>query len=388
MSPSSRLERQQAMAEMLAAFEDAAALIDSDGSVIAHNRAWRAHRFSEAVFSDGDPIPVARVLAGEVDHVAGAGRRVSRDGWRWYRSRVRRVGSVDGAAAVLTHRDITDERRLQSRMATSPVAHLELDRDGTLLSVNEAWEQIRGRPVGAELGMRWIRDTREPNRSDLLELLQTPQSFQFDLTTIGGDDRSRVVALAFQPAFDGDEWFGWHAVATDQTDRRELESAAAHAFADSLTGCPNRWLFEATTARALDRRAERPQAVLFIDLDRFKPVNDAFGHGFGDVVLRMAAARISGVFRPADLVARHGGDEFVVLLEDVDAEAVKFVGERLVDAFAAPFRHEDREIDLGVSVGIAFRRPGDNVESIVRRADRAMYEAKSTGGRRSMIADG
>ena len=96
MSSSRPMARQRpiSVAEILDAFEDPAALIGAGGEILDHNQAWQVHRFSDPAFSDGDPIPVARVLAGEIDHFAAVGRRVSRDGWRWYRSRVRAIAGT------------------------------------------------------------------------------------------------------------------------------------------------------------------------------------------------------------------------------------------------------------------------------------------------------
>lgn len=374
-------------AEVLDAFEDPAALLDRTGTIVAANRAWRVHGFDDAAFVDGDTGPVHEVLAGERAHRAAVGRRARRDGWQWYRSRVRRVMSIPGVAAVLTHRDVTDERRLQLRMAQSPVAHLELGVDGALLSVNERWEELRGRPVGAELGMRWLRDSPPDERQDLLRRLERPEPFACTLTTSGADDRTCCVELELEPVFDGQEWIGWHASATDVTEVRELEALADGALTDDLTGVANRALFERTVERALSRRAdEHPSAVLFVDLDKFKPVNDVHGHAAGDDALQQIARRITAALRPADLVARYGGDEFAVLLEHADRDFARQVGERLVEVTCEPLELAGTSIEVGASVGIALTRPGDDVESVVARADRAMYAAKRGGGCRVEVA--
>ena len=389
MPPPSATTRTEVMQlqPIIDAFEDAAALLGTNGDVLVANRAWAVHGFSEPVLADGDPLPVMRVVRGEADTFAAVGRRHGAGGWRWYRSRVRRADELEGVTAVLTHRDITDERRFHLRMSTSPVAHLELEPDGSLLSVNERWEQLRGRPVGAELGLRWLRDSPEDEREELLARLSRPEEFAFVLTTAGADDRLCVLKLELEPVFDGDDWLGWHASATDRTEMRELEEAASNAFVDSLTGLANRALFETTLERSLARRDGGASAVLFVDLDGFKWVNDTHGHAAGDEVLRTVAGRIQHALRPSDLVARYGGDEFAVLLQDVEAPFAVEVGERLVGSFAEVVHFADDEAHIGVSIGIALSAPGDDVDAIMARADAAMYRAKQAGGARVVTAD-
>src|SRR5437588_3912607 len=154
------------------------------------------------------------------------------------------------------------------------------------------------------------------------------------------------------------------------------------AFKDSLTGLPNRRLFRDRVGHALARAGRRPgvSAVLFIDLDKFKDVNDSLGHPAGGQLLTLVAERLRAVVRPGDTVARLGGDEFAVLAEDVvgEADAVGLAG-RVLDALAAPFPLGNKELAVGASVGIALSTPGDTVDELLRNADVAMYNAKSAG---------
>ena len=197
---------------------------------------------------------------------------------------------------------------------------------------------------------------------------------------MGRDERRAELAVDFEPVFDGDEWIGWHATATDRTQLRELEEVASTALVDPLTGLANRAMFENSLARVLARRGSHHAAVLFVDLDGFKAVNDHGGHAAGDDVLRRVASRIQNALRPADLVARYGGDEFIVLLEEVELDYAVEIGERLVEAFRQPVEHGSGLADVGVSIGVAMTRLDDDVDTIVARADEAMYVAKEAGG--------
>jgi len=160
---------------------------------------------------------------------------------------------------------------------------------------------------------------------------------------------------------------------------------------DPLTGLPNRVLLEELLGRAVARarRSHHTAAVLFADLDGFKSVNDRHGHHVGDELLQAAAGRLAGVLRPGDTLARLGGDEFVVVCEDlVDVGDAETVAERMTTALAAPFTVADREVRVGVSVGIAFAGPGQDIPSVLLRdADFAMYQAKSNGGGHHRVLD-
>jgi diguanylate cyclase (GGDEF)-like protein len=167
-------------------------------------------------------------------------------------------------------------------------------------------------------------------------------------------------------------------------ERKRADVQLAHqALHDPLTGLPNRTLFldrlELALARA--RRSPGAIAVLFLDIDRFKVINDSLGHDSGDRLLMEAAARLQSALRPGDTVARFGGDEFTVLCDDVDGEreAVS-IAERLANAIAAPIGLEETEAFVTASVGIALSSgPATRPEALIRDADAAMYRAKERG---------
>ena len=170
----------------------------------------------------------------------------------------------------------------------------------------------------------------------------------------------------------------------DVTERKGLEEELAHqAFHDSLTGLSNRAVFRDRLDHALagSIRHERSLAVLLLDLDGFKTVNDSLGHDVGDELLVAVGARIEELARSSDTVARLGGDEFVVLLEeDVDETRSRSVAARMLKALSAPFAVTDREVFIGASIGIAVGEGGSvDADELIRNADTAMYAAKAAG---------
>jgi len=166
-----------------------------------------------------------------------------------------------------------------------------------------------------------------------------------------------------------------------QTANHELQRRA---FLDPLTGLPNRLLFEDRLAHALSRgegRVVRRLAVLFVDLDGFKPVNDSLGHAAGDEVLKSVAARLAAAARECDTVARIGGDEFVLLAEDlVDAADAVALATRVVEALGLPFSFQGRQLQVSASVGIAVHPDHGAAKQLMAHADAAMYAAKRAGG--------
>jgi diguanylate cyclase (GGDEF)-like protein len=172
---------------------------------------------------------------------------------------------------------------------------------------------------------------------------------------------------------------------------KKLDQLTRQAFQDPLTSLPNRALFMDRLAHALARTERRPQhvAVLFLDIDRFKVINDSLGHAVGDRVLGELSRRLSDCVRPEDTIARLGGDEFAILLEDLDDTAgATAVAERVAKALEAPFMLEGREVVVTMSVGVALntRRPVAP-EELLRDADLAMYRAKGKGKNRFEVFD-
>jgi diguanylate cyclase (GGDEF)-like protein len=190
----------------------------------------------------------------------------------------------------------------------------------------------------------------------------------------------------------GGQVTGTIGVAFDVTERRHAEEQARHAaLHDELTRLPNRTLFVDRVAHALDRarRRQNPFAVLLLDLDRFKNVNDSLGHSQGDRLLAAAARRLFDCVRPGDTVSRLGGDEFAILLEEIagPADPVR-VAERVQYSLAAPFDLDGHEVVTAASIGIAPGGPDyERAEEVLRDADIAMYRAKALGRGRHQVFD-
>jgi diguanylate cyclase (GGDEF)-like protein len=166
--------------------------------------------------------------------------------------------------------------------------------------------------------------------------------------------------------------------------------AQAVALHDALTGLPNRILLLELIEHALlaRRRSGKEVAVLFIDLDGFKKVNDSSGHQVGDALLIAVSARISHMLRPGDTLARLSGDEFIIVCEGLDQEIqIDAIAARIVDAISMPFDLAGTQVDLSASLGIAFAGTGDDPEEILHRADVAMYQVKRKGGANYQVID-
>ncbi|MFI5896177.1 putative bifunctional diguanylate cyclase/phosphodiesterase [Actinoplanes sp. NPDC051513] len=167
------------------------------------------------------------------------------------------------------------------------------------------------------------------------------------------------------------------------TDARTV-AAVRQAHHDPVTGLPNRTLFLERLRGALAER--RDDIVLFIDLDRFKAVNDSLGHAAGDELLAAVSRRISERLRPSDMAARIGGDEFAVLLRDASLETAVAAAERLIDSLRQPFRIASRDVLIGASVGVADRGADvDNADDLLSNADVAMYAAKKRGASQVVV---
>jgi diguanylate cyclase (GGDEF)-like protein len=152
------------------------------------------------------------------------------------------------------------------------------------------------------------------------------------------------------------------------------------AFYDSLTGLPNRNQFRNHLNKVLTKQEDKMLAVLFLDLDRFKIINDTKGHTVGDFILQKVANRLSETVKGEGVVSRQGGDEFIILLEEIDKENVIHVAQKILTEFSNPFEVNDQEFFVTPSIGISlYPADGEDVETLIKNADTAMYQAKERG---------
>jgi diguanylate cyclase (GGDEF)-like protein/PAS domain S-box-containing protein len=242
-------------------------------------------------------------------------------------------------------------------------------------------------------GSRWLDTLAPSDRARVVAalegVLQGAEAEVDQVKVERPDGSARWVSIRVAPVLSAHRAGGFVGSVEDVTERRLLEQALSHdATHDRLTGLPNRSLLW----EALRDQLERPEpavAVLFVDLDDFKFVNDSFGHETGDELLLAVADRLTDAVRPHDLVTRFGGDEFVIVCTDVrDASQAERIAGRLVDALSPAFTIAGREINVSASMGLVLStEAGLDPETVLRDADTALYQAKATGKARWALFD-
>ncbi len=291
------------------------------------------------------------------------------------------------------------ERRFHSAFTHASIGMALVGFDGRILQANPALAALVGREAGALAGLAFAELVHPEERGDIERALGL---------VAGSEFQAFARELRCQHAGGGSVWLALHASfftepgaaepclilqAQDVSARRAAEAGLEHmAFHDALTGLPNRRRFMECLASAVNRSkgdARHAWAVMFIDFDRFKLVNDSLGHQAGDELLQQLARRVQERLRPSDTVARLGGDEFAILVENLEHErdAVQ-LAERLMDALRAPFRVAGQVVTSSASIGITFSAFGyEGADAVLRDADTAMYRAKAEGKARYAVFD-
>lgn len=290
------------------------------------------------------------------------------------------------------------EERFRALIQNSSDILTTLDAEGLRQAVSPSVTRVLGYEprdlIGTSIFSFVHPDDRERMQVFFLSCLQRPavsQPVEFRCRSRTGDWRH--LEAIFNNLLDDPQVEGVVVNARDISDRKRYEEQLAHqAFHDSLTQLPNRALFLDRLEHALARaqRPQQPLAVLFLDLDNFKHINDSLGHGAGDELLQEAAKRLVSCLRPGDTVARLGGDEFAMLLEEEPTlPAVTAVAERIGQGIRQPFSVCGHDLVLTASIGIVFTAPASKLSAgdLLRQADIALYQAKERGKARAVVFD-
>jgi diguanylate cyclase (GGDEF)-like protein/PAS domain S-box-containing protein len=297
----------------------------------------------------------------------------------------------EGKAMQATLRDITERKKMERKITESEerykgLASVAFDGvavhfEGILLQANRSFESIFGYGEGDTQG-RSIYDLvaeeqreyfkRELESGNVLEL----EGLRADGQHVHIEASTRACSFMGEPAY--------VMAVRDISNRKNAEQAIRHqAYFDGLTGLPNRLLFFDRLSVAVEQasRDKRIMAVMFLDLDRFKNVNDSLGHNVGDLLLFEAAERLSACLRKGDTVSRLGGDEFTILLNEIsEPQDAALVAEKIIKAINDPYLIQDQSINIGISIGIAlFPEHAQTADNLIKAADAAMYIAKDNG---------
>lgn len=310
------------------------------------------------------------------------------------------VGLGEPPAQLVTLHDVTEERRANEQLrlarqvfdtANEGIVVTLPDGDERIIDVNDAFCRLTGRSrediVGKDISsLQSDRHSPEFYKA-MEETLFTAGRWKGEVWQRRADGTVFPSWLSMSVAKDDQEQVS-HAIGifTDITEIREAEKLRYHATHDALTGLPNRWVLDDRLEHALAhaRRVGSGLAVLFVDLDNFKGVNDTLGHAQGDALLVEVAERIVPVLRESDTVGRPGGDEFVIIITDTrDPAQVEITARRLLEAVASPCRLGAENVHITASIGIAlFPTDGTDATSLIQQADLAMYAAKRLGRNR------
>ncbi len=308
---------------------------------------------------------------------------------------------IDGKPAILSIiRDVTSsveanlalresEYKLRTLIENMSEGLLHLDRKNKIVYTNDRFRRMTGYTDDDLIGKNILCLLPEKEGKEIIEKIIRHQNkglaenYELKVNTASGSGLWVLVGTVPTINANG-KYVGTMSVLTDITERKHAEEKLLHnAMHDSLTGLPNRALFLEHLRRVMGRSTRRRKtfAVLFLDFDGFKLINDSLGHQEGDTLLKLIAKRLESLLRETDVVARLGGDEFTILLDELShAKDAFYIADRISEVWKEPFRLGEREIYIGASIGIALR---DNryktPEEMLRDADIAMYRAKAGG---------
>jgi diguanylate cyclase (GGDEF)-like protein/PAS domain S-box-containing protein len=369
---------------------DAEALLTRQVWDFVHPEDMAASRetFSAVMSEGGTRSLLARAVAAD-------------ESWHWLETTATNLIGTSIGGVVCNLRDVTDrvlaeqalresEARYRAIADTAAEGILSISPSGEVLYANDRLVEILGLD-DTQLAGRSIADLIEDQALQRFRRMLAGRdergTERYEIDFVHPDGRTRWLSVAAAALRDENGAFQASlSMVSDITEARRSEEELRHAaLHDTLTGLPNRALLIDRLEHALARDSAQT-AVLYIDLDQFKLVNDARGHGVGDDVLMTVASRLAEAVRPSDTVARFGGDEFVLLLEDADSSDAAAFAHELLASLKQPISHASGTLHLGASIGIA-TGPSGSASDLLRNADNAMYAAKAAGRGRVRVFD-
>jgi diguanylate cyclase (GGDEF)-like protein len=316
-------------------------------------------------------------------------------GGTFYAGKIVKKFKKNNADAAHYEEIVLQNKRFKAALNHLPVGLSMFDAEHRLIACNSVYREIYGVPeelsqAGAafeDLMLHYVKKEGLDQDRDALEMVGEWTKEHFSNLTHGKPfsdvqtlSNGQVISLKVGPTSEG----GWVDVLEDITEQRRQEAQIEHmAHHDALTGLPNRVQLRDRLKRAIEgtRSGDTTAVVHFLDLDRFKAINDTLGHPSGDALLKLVAERLGKCVRATDFVARFGGDEFVVLqISKSPLDEVPALAARLIEVISVPYRLDEHQAAVGVSIGIAVApKTGANAESLLMQADLALYRSKENG---------
>jgi diguanylate cyclase (GGDEF)-like protein/PAS domain S-box-containing protein len=311
----------------------------------------------------------------------GASILISLLAWRSRRRRIRSVALAERAQVVAA-----SERRFRALVNNGDDVIIVTDRNGVIEEMSDSVSHVLGVSAQGRVG-RKVADLVHPDEkvaaeAEFARALSAGSAGPSEWRCRDGAGAWRHIEVSWTNLLELPEVAAVVLNMRDVTERHRLETELRHrAFHDSLTGLANRALLRDRVDHAMARRDTCAAALMVVDLDGFKHLNDSLGHLAGDHALAVVADRLRGVSRPGDTVARLGGDEFALLIEDpMSQDQIQALGDRLIEAVTQPFDWQNQSVVVGASVGVAFVAPGlHSADDLIRNADIGLYAAKAAG---------
>jgi len=319
----------------------------------------------------------------------------------WYMETVTSINFNGRRATLGSQMDITrqkiaedalrqSEERSRTIIDTIADAYYETDLAGNMLMFNDAYLKLRGYTKEEMQGNNYRQYTDKKNADIAFRVFhqvfktgKPVKKMKWEINTKEGEKKN--VELSVTLVYDGQgKPQGFRGMISDITERHKMDEVIRQqAFYDYLTGLPNRKLYYDRLHMAIKRarRDKKMTAVIILDLDRFKEVNDHWGHATGDALLRAVAQRLQAMVRDTDTVARHGGDEFTVILPSINRkEDALLIVRKIIKSFQEPFGLDACNLAVTSSLGMAiYPTHGDDIDTLMKKADIAMYRAKARG---------